>query len=99
MKGKRGAGESAAVTVADEHESWLFWQYNAVGNMRGVADKLKVPVALVSPQFIRWQMDAYFEIKRRGRRRQLSVTLLLLLTPATCILCVRFRCTPRCVVG
>lgn len=62
----KGSGESEKVTVADEHEQWLFWQYNAVGNMRGVSDKLKVPVALVAPGFIKWQMDAYFEIKRRA---------------------------------
>lgn len=69
MKGKKGSGESELVSVADEHESWLFWQYNAVGNMRGVAEKLKVPVALVSPHFIRWQMDSYFEIKRHVPKR------------------------------
>lgn len=66
MKGKKGGGESAPVSVADE--SWVFWQYNAVGNMRGVSERLGVPVALVSPEFIRWQMDAYFEIKRRAPR-------------------------------
>lgn len=49
---------------AGASETWLFWQYNAIGNMERVHRELRVPVRLASPRYIKWMMDTYFAMKR-----------------------------------
>ena len=44
-------------------EEWTFWQYNSIPNIPRIHYKLKARTRLLSPFFIRWQMNAYFAIK------------------------------------
>ena len=44
-------------------EEWTFWQYNSIPNIPRIHYKLKARTRLLSPYFIRWQMNAYFAVK------------------------------------
>jgi len=43
---------------------WTFWQYNSIINIPTIHNKLKARTRLLAPSFLRWQMDAYFALKR-----------------------------------
>eukprot|EP00854_Cymbomonas_tetramitiformis_P008455 gene8455-10048_t len=57
-------GKSEASMFSVGKEDWVFWQYNSIVNMRPLKQKLKANTRLVSPAFIKWQMDVYFQLKK-----------------------------------
>lgn len=61
MNGLAGKSEHSIFTVGSEE--WTFWQYNSIPNIPRIHYKLKARTRLLSPYFIRWQMNAYFAVK------------------------------------
>ncbi|KAK3236523.1 glycosyltransferase 29 protein [Cymbomonas tetramitiformis] len=64
----KGRSEAADVTLTEEEEI-LFWQYASVRYINRISLKNQVPVRLVpvrlvAPAFITWQMNLYFAMKR-----------------------------------